>query len=117
MADLEIDGGEMAALADKLAGAARDASDARDWVVNAWGMDWCAPDPLHEAYVAFCQTWVTGTDSAAQYTQFAAEYTQAVANAFCAMDQKLAAGYDPLHDQGSMPKGYYDQPAPTGPVA
>ena len=114
MADTEINGPEMAVLADRLAGAAANGCDARDWIVNAWGMEWSAPEPLKAAFVQFCSTWVTGTNASAQYTQFAADYTQALANAFCAADQQLARGYSALHDRSTLPQ-HYDDPQPQSP--
>lgn len=77
-------------------------------------MQWSAPEPLKAAFVQFCQTWVNGTNTAAQYTQFSAEYTQSLANAFCAADQELARGFNALHDRADMPKGY-DDPRPPSP--
>jgi hypothetical protein len=103
MTDVTVDGGEMAALADKLATAARSASDARDELVDAWGFEAGVPDPLRESFVEFCRTWVTGLDSIAHHTQFAADYTQAIADAFNATDHDLSLGYQPLHDQSELP--------------
>lgn len=117
MADTVIDGGQMAGLADTLAGASLDACNARDWLVSAWGLDDVVPDLMKDAFTQFCKTWITGTDSAGQYIDFLAQYTQAIANAYCAVDQKLADSYNPLHDRSEMPKGYYDPPKYSGPVA
>lgn len=109
-----IDPGEMAGLADTLAGASLDACNARDWLVSAWKLEWAAPDLLKDAYVQFCKTWIAGTDSTGQYVDFLAQYTQAIANAYCAVDQKLAESYNSLHDKSEMPEGYYDPPKTSG---
>ncbi len=107
-----VDGGEMAVTADRLGEAARGVCDARDLVLTAWRGEWSIPPgELHDVFVDFCRTWLTGLDAVARYVQFSAEYTQAVANAYCAVDQELALKYLPLHSRDELPEGY-----PVGPV-
>lgn len=108
-----VDGAEMAVTADRLGEAARDVCDARDLVLAAWQAEWSVPaGELHDVFVDFCRTWLTGLDTVAQYVQFSADYTQAVANAFCAVDQELTLTYVPLHARSELPQGY-----PAGPAA
>jgi hypothetical protein len=73
-----VDGGEMAVTADHLGEAAPEVCDARDLVLAAWQGEWSVPaGELHDVFVDFCRTWLTGLDAVAQYVQFSADYTQA----------------------------------------
>ena len=102
--DLVIDAGAMAGDADSIGRAAKSVSDARDAVNSAWKSGGHAFGPIAAAFDACCQVWIDGTNTIAQLTQFAAQYTQDIANAFGAADTQLAASASQMYDQSTMPE-------------
>lgn len=104
--DLVIDADAMAGDADRLGRAAASVSNARDAINAAWKMGGAAfgNTPVVSAFDACCQVWVDGTNTIAQLTQFVAQYTQDIANAFGSTDTQLAASASQMYDKSTLPK-------------
>ena len=94
----------MAADADTLGHAARSVSDARDTINSAWKAGSGAFGPIAAAFDGCCRVWVDGMNTVAQLTQFAARYTQDIANAFGSADTQLAASATDMFDESTLPK-------------
>jgi hypothetical protein len=102
--DLVIDADAMAADADSIGRAARSVSDARDAINSAWKAGGGGFGPIAGAFDSCCRVWVDGTNTIAQLTQFAARYTQDIANAFGAADTQLAASASQMYEPSTLPK-------------
>ena len=102
--DLVIDADAMAADADILGRAAASVSSARDAINSAWKAGDGAFGPIAAAFDACCQVWVDGMNTVAQLTQFAAQYTQDIADAFGSTDNQLAASATDMYDKSTLPK-------------
>ena len=104
--DLYIDSAAMAAEADSLGTAASTVTGARDAINAAWrtGAAAFGSTPVVGAFDECCQVWVTGTNSIGQLTQYVAQYTQDIANAFGATDTMLAASATQMYDPSTLPK-------------
>ena len=112
----------MAGDADTLGRAAASTTNARDAINAAWKLAGSAfgSTPAVGALNACCQVWVDGTNTIGQFTQYLAQYTQDVANAYGASDTSLAASASAMYDPSTLPKKgthYKSNPAPSGPVA
>lgn len=120
--DLYIDANAMVADADSLGSAANSITGARDAINEAWKSAGTAfgSTPVTLALDECCRVWVDGTNVIGQLTQYVAQYTQDVANAFDATDQTLAASATQMYDPSTLPKPgthYKSPPKNTGPVA
>jgi hypothetical protein len=119
--DVYIDADAMASDADALGRAAKAVSDARDSTNAAWrlGASAFGSSPAAEAFGQCCRVWVGGANTISQLTQYAAQYTQDVANAYGATDQALAASATGMYDASTLPKPgtHYKQPKPNPYVA
>jgi uncharacterized protein YukE len=102
--DLTIDSNAMAADADSLGRAAASVSSARDAINSAWKAGGGAFGPIEAAFDSCCRVWVDGTNTIAQLTQYAAQYTQDIANTFGSTDTQLAASASQMYDQSTLPK-------------
>jgi hypothetical protein len=104
--DVYIDAAAMAGDADTLGRAASSATNARDAINAAWQLAGSAfgSTPAVQALDACCQVWVDGTNTVGQLIQYAAQYTQDVANAYGATDRSLAASASQMYDKSTLPK-------------
>jgi hypothetical protein len=102
--DLVIDADAMAADADAIGRAASSVSSARDAINAAWKSGGGAFGPIAAAFDACCQVWVDGLNTVAQLTQFAAQYTQDIADSFGSTDNQLAASATDMYDKSTLPK-------------
>lgn len=104
--DLTIDSAAMAVDADSLGHAAAGVSTARDEVNSAWKSGTAAfgSTPVAAAFDGCCQVWVDGMNTIAQLTQYVAQYTQDIANAFGAADTQLAASATQMYDKSTLPQ-------------
>jgi uncharacterized protein YukE len=102
--DLVIDSNAMAADADSLGRAAASVSSARDALNSAWQAGGGAFGPIEAAFGSCCRVWVDGLNTVAQLTQYAAQYTQDIANAFGSTDTQLAASATQMYAPSTLPK-------------
>jgi uncharacterized protein YukE len=102
--DLAIDSNAMAADADSLGRAAASVSSARDAINSAWKAGSGAFGPIEAAFDSCCRVWVDGMNTIAQLTQYAAQYTQDIANAFGSTDTQLAASATQMYAPSTLPK-------------
>jgi hypothetical protein len=104
--DLYIDAAAMATEADSLGNAASTVTGARDAINTAWKTGGTAfgSTVVVGAFDECCRVWITGTNSIGQLTQYVAQYTQNIANAFGSADQTLASSATQMYDPSTLPK-------------